>query len=656
MASGSEPGVNGNEARFKERHWIVLFFSVLVSAGFAVVLGQDAGFDLLNYHYYSGFALLRKPFGYDFAPAQIQSFHNPLIHVLSYAVLANLPAKAAAALIGAIQGLNFYLVFQISQVLFSNLKSPYRLAVGLVTAGAGFYGIASNTELGATYGDNLISLLVLSGLLLILRRLRTVSTEDPPAAAVIALAGFLIGAAFGLKFTSAIYVAAVAISLPLVLLNTRKWGRSTAALAGGLIIGFLAAYGFWGAYLYSEYGNPFFPYLNAIFQSPYFEKGNFLDVRFFPKNWLQSLFYPFFFIQKTQLVSEVEFRDVRLALCYVAIALISGIGLVRFVMRIRTESKPDRVQRNLCLAFLVWFLLISYVGWLHFSSIYRYLCVLELMAPLFLVYAIGCVFRSEAFIVWFSALLGLVVFLFAVPVNFGRQGFDSDLLKLRIPPISGLDRSLVLMTGYEPAAYVVPSFPAATRFVRISSTFTTPGRNLFVDREIRKILAAYDAQHTFAFVSKEDEIGLARLDASAYGIPIDAHSCFEIRSREKNRGYLCGIAGSRAPTREQPAPDLRYRPKFAAAADALLKVWSEKDFIHARIAGIKTGAVDLLYELDGEMMPGIRNWPLDTPAQLNLGPLGRSGTYRIIGIRRSGDPQPDLWIKVDASVRLQISG
>jgi hypothetical protein len=107
--------MNGPEARPDGRYWTILIFSIAASAGLAILLGQDGGFDLLNYHFYSGFAFLHKPFGYDFAPAQIQSFHNPLLHMLSYLALGNLTARAAAALLGAFQGLAYF-VFRICRV------------------------------------------------------------------------------------------------------------------------------------------------------------------------------------------------------------------------------------------------------------------------------------------------------------------------------------------------------------------------------------------------------------------------------------------------------------------------------------------------------------------------------------------------------------
>ena len=268
---------------------------------------------------------------------RFRAFYNPLMHVLSYLALASFSAKSAAALLGAVQGLNFYLVFRISQILFSRNQQGISLPSWLSAARVqGITELHPSRNLGATYGDNMVSILVLAGLLLVMRRLQTGRIAGKKAIAVFAAAGFLVGAAFGLKFTSAIYLLGLLLALPLSLLKPRHCGRITVALACGSAIGFLATYGCWGINLYRSYQNPFFPYLNKIFHSPYFEISNFFDKRFLPGSWQQTLFYPFFFAQRNQLVSEIEFRDVRLALCYTAIVLLSVVGVIRF-----TRGRPS---------------------------------------------------------------------------------------------------------------------------------------------------------------------------------------------------------------------------------------------------------------------------------------------------------------------------
>jgi hypothetical protein len=646
--------MNTEDARLDRVQWTILILSMAGSAGLAILLGQDSGFDLLNYHFYSAFAFLHKPFGYDFAPAQIQSFHNPLVHVLSYLALGNLTAKAAAALLGAIQGLNFYFVFRICQVLFAEFRKSYRCIMSLSCAAAGFYGIASTTELGATYGDNLISILVLAGLLLVLRRLRTGDISGRRASAAFAVAGLLIGAAFGLKFTAAVYLLGILVSVPLATRKAPNRARLALSLICGLVIGFLATYGYWGTKLYASYRNPFFPYLNKYFRSPFYDWSNFLDARFFPRDWIQSLFYPFFFAQKNQLVSEIGFRDVRLAMCYVAIVLLLGIGMVRFIgsKRNRDSAGPAR-HDSACLFFLAIFFAVSFVSWLYLSSIYRYLSVLELTAPALLALTVGRLIRKQSPVFWLSLGLNIIIVATAIPIDFGRQKFDDDLLRAEPPRLGDFEKSTILMTGYEPTAFIVPSFPASTRFVRISSTFVTPGRNSFQDGEIRKMLASQDDRHLFAYVKSGDEMGLSRLDAAFYGKAIDADSCYEIRPQGRNRGYLCGMMGARPETNEKPVPTVGYVPRFKNMPGVQLntiRVYEDYRIACFRVSGKKAEMMDILYTVNGELMPVVRRWSVSPPSDLNFGPLSRNGAYRVIGIRDSNEGDPDLWVAVDARV------
>lgn len=50
----------------------------MIVAGYTSVrLGKDANWDLQNYHFDNAYALMEGRLGCDFAPAHIQSFHNP---------------------------------------------------------------------------------------------------------------------------------------------------------------------------------------------------------------------------------------------------------------------------------------------------------------------------------------------------------------------------------------------------------------------------------------------------------------------------------------------------------------------------------------------------------------------------------------------------
>lgn len=516
--------------------WPILFLSLAASSVIAVLLGQDASWDVRNYHFYSGYAFLHKPLHFDFAPAQVQNFFNPLLHVFTYLLLAHLPGVATVAILGAIQGLNLFLLYRISLVLFHNWRDPYRQLLSLVNAAVGFFGAANICELGASFGDNLASVVMLAALLLVFRYL---SSDEAPIRGL-CLAGGMFGIVVGLKLTTAVFATGAVLALAAALPARRGSLRPLIAFCACLAIGFIATYGYWGATLYAEYQNPFFPYLNRFFRSPYYDLQNTMDPRFLPRNWKETLFYPFFFTRRYAKVSEVPFRDLRFAFCYLAAILLAGTAAYRFLRRNRRAPvRGTASARDRCLLFLSLFFVVSYVVWLRLFSIYRYAVILELLAPTFIALVLAYVFRRKVLALALSLAISLVIRIAVVPLDLGRQKYEDDFLMARIPQVEGLNKSVVVMAGKEPTSYIVPQFPSSTRFVRVSSNFQRPGRNRNLDRKIRALLSQYDTDHTLIYVASRSEMDLTRREAAFYGVSLDEGSCREITSDSGNRGYLC---------------------------------------------------------------------------------------------------------------------
>ncbi len=73
-----------------------LFFGLL-----SVYLGKDNNCDLRNYHYYNAFAFLHHRLGFDYLPAQLQTFLNPILDLPSYCLIHNThPILAGFILVG----------------------------------------------------------------------------------------------------------------------------------------------------------------------------------------------------------------------------------------------------------------------------------------------------------------------------------------------------------------------------------------------------------------------------------------------------------------------------------------------------------------------------------------------------------------------------
>ena len=66
-------------------------FIMFLSAVFVFLRGQDTNWDLLNYHHYSGYALLTGRYYQDIAAANMMTFFNPMINTWSYAANSYVP-------------------------------------------------------------------------------------------------------------------------------------------------------------------------------------------------------------------------------------------------------------------------------------------------------------------------------------------------------------------------------------------------------------------------------------------------------------------------------------------------------------------------------------------------------------------------------------
>jgi hypothetical protein len=61
------------------RFWPGALLLLWIAAGLrSIALGKDVNWDLKNYHWYNAWAVLNGRVGYDVAPAQLQTYHNPL--------------------------------------------------------------------------------------------------------------------------------------------------------------------------------------------------------------------------------------------------------------------------------------------------------------------------------------------------------------------------------------------------------------------------------------------------------------------------------------------------------------------------------------------------------------------------------------------------
>jgi hypothetical protein len=458
--------------------WPAILGACVVAAGLrSVLLGKDANWDLKNYHWYNAWALLHARHGIDVAPAQLQTWHSPLADLPFYALATTLSEPRWVAFWMALPtALAGYFLVRMLAVLFPFDRARANGALWISAAAAiGLTGAAGAATWGTTMNEWPPAALLMAGLWI---AVRAAVERKGTRRRAFALAGFLVGCAVGVKLTYAVFALGFLVSCLAFGSVRERFAR--AAFAGAFAaLGFLALYGWWGWILWRDFANPFFPYFNAHFQSSWWEPVDFFDRTFGPRDWRQWIFFPVYFARQSLLVSEVSFRDWRLA-TLLAVAVIAWIASrLRNLRENPFAAPPVGSPEANGWRMLGLFTLTSYLVWLKLYGIYRYLVPLELVSGALIV--AGVLYVVQRGRVRVAVVLALAVLLVGTtrPGSWGRVPFGESYFDVAVPAIPA--DSLVIVGYRHPLAYAAPFFPPGTRFV-------SPANN-FMDLEQRNRLA-----------------------------------------------------------------------------------------------------------------------------------------------------------------------
>ncbi|MBL8300157.1 MAG: hypothetical protein JNN30_17600 [Rhodanobacteraceae bacterium] len=510
---------------------LVLSLVVLAFGLAAAWQGQSSNWDLRNYHWYNAWAWLQDRHDLDLAAAQAQTWFNPLLPAGIYLLLSSLKPWLGTFLLGVVQGLNLLPLHRIARQLL-----PQRGMLVLLAAVAGATGATQRGELGTSFGDNLVSLPLLCALALLVA----------PAASRLCCvaAGVLLGLTVGLKLTAAPVAAGITCAALWLFAQRGQLTRQGFTLVASAAAAFLIISGPWMWQLWRDYGNPLFPMFGALFGGEYAAPSELRDTRWLPRDWLQWLFYPLFWTQHSQYVSELKFLDLRVLLWFLAMLL-----LPLWWRRAQAQS-----TQALSLTFIVMAALLIYLFWLIVFGYYRYLVVLEMLAPLLLTVALLAIPRRHGVI---TACCVLVVISLATRgPRWGRlASYAESYVSVQLPPSAQQRDALVLFADHEPLAFLAPSFPAGTRFARIrGNVMGPPMPEWALDRAARARIQAHRGPLLLLAVHLDDPQLSEALQRHA--LILDRRHCARIDAnlfhRREARPQLCAL-NLAAPWLEPPA-------------------------------------------------------------------------------------------------------
>ncbi|MGA3399141.1 MAG: hypothetical protein ABSC95_07965 [Acetobacteraceae bacterium] len=514
---------------------LLLLLACCISLG----QGQDRNWDLLNYHLYNAFSFVDGRFAHDLYPVGIQTYFSPLLDVpyylLAVQLLPGLP-RVVACLAGVPFGLLIVVVLRIARIALP-AATPAEAWLAPIATAIGVSGTATWSEIGTTYGDIQVSALALAGLLAPLSLLPRRATMRRGAwNRAMLVAGVLIGCAAGLKPTACILAPGALVALTLTAGGTRRAWTGAVVFCFGWAAGFALVYGWWGWLLYRRFGNPLFPLFNHVFASPWVPTDNGSDTRFMPRDAVQALFYPFFWLRgRAFVVAEVEVRDPRFALAYVAIAALAIGGLVRRVpgAHRRAGVTPQPVAVAICI-----FVAVSYVAWEVLFSILRYALGLEVLTGIIIILGLRAAvasgpaadFAARRLPVACAIVLVALVAVSSRP-GWGRlRHYGTSVFDIHAPAIPD-DATIILAA--KPIGFAAPFLRGKDiAFVGIAEV---PRAGLLRDEILRRVRHAAPA---LVLIDKPPAYYAALL--RSYGRQIDPAACQPV-GNEFDRGLtLCG--------------------------------------------------------------------------------------------------------------------
>ena len=532
-----------NQSTFFTKGMLLLVLIVIPLAFgiLSLILGKDTNWDLKNYHYYNAYAFLEHRLDFDIAPAQLQSFINPLADLPFYWLTKNFPAWVAGFVLGFVHGYNLSLAFLIFWRTTHYFHKPLKLLFGICLIAVSAIAPGFISELGNTMHNNLTSLFVLGAvLLLIIASEKLHPGERNKGFSLIGIAGAIIGIGVGLKPSIAIF--AVSSILAFGIIQETWQSRFMSFLIYGIagVAGMLTSAGFWWWELWVRFGNPLFPFYNHIFKSPYFTVHPVVWSTFLPSGVWEYVFWPFIFSLDGQRVNQLPYRDVRFALLY----LLSIIWLIiYFTRKVLQDNNVDKSAEKKLFQkrpgnYLLLFFLCSYIFWIKESSTYRFMIPLELLVPICFLIIVERMARSTKLKATLLIIAILVTFVSWEPFNWGRVNWGTSYFSVDVSRFDPSENAIVVMLGTAPMSYIIPHFPPTYRFVRPEGNIIEWGMDTNFLSDVRALLNEHEGAIYILYSSYGQNFELnAKL--AQWKLSTDAASCQPLKINIPDNLVMC---------------------------------------------------------------------------------------------------------------------
>jgi len=420
-------------------------------------LGKEMAWDLLHYHFYSGFSALGDRFEQDYFAAGPQSYFIPYAYVPFYALVKlGLPALAVGSVLAVIHSVVLWLTYELACRVSPSENPKERFFFGVCVTVLTLMNPVFLQQIGSSFADITTAGLVLGGWLLLVRAILR------PRVKLVIFAAILLGFATALKPTNGLYALAASFLVAFVPLPFFARIRNLFLFGAMLGMSFVITVAPWSYRLAGMFGNPMFPLLNGIFKSPEFTTASLKHYRFVPDSLTDALLLPFTMMRTdNMIVVELQAPDIRYAL----LLLVFLVSVIVWIWSSKRDTaippvSPASKSITRALTALGFGFSFSWIVWLNNSGNSRYFLP---MASVAAALAVALLFRLLA-----NHIAGRNGILLALLVGQGTQlalgteyrwneaPWDGRWFNVEMPVKLANQPNLYLSIGMQSNSFIVP--------------------------------------------------------------------------------------------------------------------------------------------------------------------------------------------------------
>ncbi|MBO7097893.1 MAG: hypothetical protein J6W11_04565 [Alphaproteobacteria bacterium] len=423
-----------------KRNILCLTLCVLVGMLTGMLFKNEVLWDFSHYHYYNAFAFLNDRAGLDVVPASVNTFYNPIIELPLYLYIKyfNDFPNILYALQGMWFGLFLFVLYKICRLFFEGAhKYLFSFLVLVVcTTGQATFG-----QIGTSANEIPVAFFILWGLYLLLKTVKDSETQNLKR---FFLCGLIMGIGLGLKQTVVVYCVASGLTLIICWHYLKQPVKSIFFFALGGLAGYLIVNGYFMYKYWVLYSNPFFPFLNGMFHSPYFFDFNYKNDACVP-SLTEFFIFPFLWHLKTYVVAGLERPYYNLPLTLYYVLPIVAFCVLACKKKLGAVYKQQRLQT---MAYI--FVFLSILIWMGLFGVGRYTVVIEAVGAIVLIDLFNYYHRKQHPIIFILHCIFILYFICCVCLPYGHVQKHIEMQEVRLP-----EDTLVKLYGM-PTAFVIP--------------------------------------------------------------------------------------------------------------------------------------------------------------------------------------------------------